>query len=233
MSKSKTVAVIAATSIALTIGGTIAAAPANAAKLEVGVAPSPNGYVMADTPTQIATNRKAKIYTRAGGKWMLLGRTTKAKSLPVTFSDPGVQTLKVKYGKKSKTIKVGVYDTFHLGKKTPTRYGDSIITSAFLGNGGASYPLPAEAGCVSVRGGINNNLEVADYRDNAFELQVMSTGAPMYSLAAPSPSSVVSPSVPVSGDAVISINGPDNPWGNWADVQVGLEVVCLNNPTAD
>lgn len=207
----------------------VAAEPASAGtvapsakKIQVGVAPSPNGYVMANVPTQIAVNKKATVYQRVGNKWIQLGKATPTKAVPVTFKSNGIKKLRVKSGKKSKIVKVGVYDRVNafrgLRESTPTQYDQLILPSSKSEYRNESFSVPAARGCVLVDAGIKPD----DKKDYSFT--IASTGAnPFNSPTLQSPNAFGVQNVPVAGDIVTTVTTD----GNW--YTFGMMITCLNS----
>ena len=201
----------------------------SAKKIQVGVAPSPNGYVMANVPTQIAVNKKATVYQRVGNKWIQLGKATPTKAVPVTFKSNGIKKLRVKSGKKSKIGKVGVYERFS-GKAEPTQYGDLILPSAGTVRKGETFTLPASRGCVLMDVGIKSDYDSDS--PYSFSFSVASTGAdPFNSPILTSPDSYAVRDIPVAGDIVVTYyyDGPSF-WTSNGYPKTGLERTCLNSP---
>ena len=235
----KTLTAVAAVGIGLS-GATLPAAAAepasagtvapSAKKIQVGVAPSPNGYVMANVPTQIAVNKKATVYQRVGNKWIQLGKATPTKAVPVTFKSNGIKKLRVKSGKKSKIVKVGVYDRFNFINVLETLgegrlYGDVVIpSSGVVRTGERSWGASADRGCVLIDAGVRpdgrNTGEGATY---SFTI-ASSAADPFNSPTVQAPNSFGVSGVPVSGDVVVSFTSYDGSW-----VRAGVVGTCLNS----
>ena len=195
----------------------------SAKKIQVGVAPSPNGYVMANVPTQIAVNKKATVYQRVGNKWIQLGKATPTKAVPVTFKSSGIKKLRVKSGKKSKIVKVGVYDRFNAfarsyNSSTPTQYDQLILPSSKSEYRNESFSVPAARGCVLVDAGIKPD----DKKDYSFT--IASTGAnPFNSPPLQSPNAFSVQNVPVAGDIVTTVTA------DGIFYTFGMMITCLNS----
>ena len=228
----KTLTAVVAVGIGLS-GATVPAAAAepasagtvapSAKKIQVGVAPSPNGYVMANVPTQIAVNKKATVYQRVGNKWIQLGKATPTKAVPVTFKSNGIKKLRVKSGKKSKIVKVGVYDRFNAftGRydSTPTQYDQLILPSSSDEYGNESVSVPAARGCVLVDAGIKHRKREGDY-----SFTIASTGAnPFNSPPLQSPNAFSVQNVPVAGDIVTTVTA------DGISYTFGMMITCLNS----
>ena len=177
---------------------------------------------MANVPTQIAVNKKATVYQRVGNKWIQLGKATPTKAVPVTFKSNGIKNLRVKSGKKSKIVKVGVYDRFNtLYSDTPTQYDQLILPSyyeTYIRDYSAS--VPADRGCVLVDAGIKNVRYSGEY-----SFTIASTGAnPFNSPTLQSPNGFAVQNVPVAGDIVATFRPGDS------KVAFGMMATCLNSP---
>lgn len=183
-----------------------AVAPA-AKKIQVGVGTSANGYVMAGEPTTIATNQRAKVYLKKGGKWRLIGKTTKNRAVSYSFAEPGVQSIRVRYGrgyKKSKVVKAAVYANYRFSAADrPVDFGGTVqLASSEIKLNGRS--VSAEDGCVLLTLGVAS--DTPDRRAPSPELplnvSVLSTGAPAWS-ASQVTTATWWPNIPVGGDVII------------------------------
>lgn len=215
--KSRIAAGLAAATASVVVLSAVAAAPANAAGINIGVAPSPNGYVMANVPTQIAVNGNASVYRMASGKWMMLGKTTKSRAIPVTFTEPGIHTLRIKSGKTSKTVKVGVYQRYSEGNNVPTNYAGVVLPS--LDFGSDKYEARAAAGCVAVDVGYVNETG-----SDSEVVSILSSAAPAVTFEVGPKSADVRLGVPVSGDALVEVPAKDS------NDDLGVVWTCLSAP---
>jgi len=214
----------------MAVSGALVAAPAaSAAKIQVGVAPSPNGYVMAGVPTQVAVNRAAKVYRNVNGKWMLLGNATKARSVPVTFNDPGVYSLRVKPKKgKARVVKVGVYGYFSIdGSGSTIAMGGQVFPNGFgVGTYAISQrvrrvSIPAYRGCVNVDVGVKEINQRDSYPYEA-KVDVFSAGSPAWSSGLQSaPEGFAALGIPISGDAALEF------FARGRDVRGSVKALCL------
>jgi hypothetical protein len=212
--KSRFAVVMLAVSIAFS--GTLIGAPAAlAAKLNIGVAPSPNGYVMAGQPTQVAVNQTAKIYRNVNGKWMLVGTGAKNRAVPITFNGPGVYSLRAKPRKgKARVVKVSVYDYFGIGVGGPNVAiggqvfaGSLTVVGSWQTSGSRNVSISASRGCVNVDVGVR---ETQPARNASYEatIDVFSTGAPAWSSGPQfGTDGFAASGIPISGDAAIEFAG--------------------------
>lgn len=211
-------------SIRLTVAGVVAVAaslvavpPANAAKLEIGVAPSANGYVMEGEPTQIAIagKKRGKVFLRRDGKWRLLGTARVNRPLSYTFTDGGLQRLRVKPRKgKARTFLVPVYQ--QTDGSVPVGFDGVVFKNRERGyhnaGNGRTRTLSEEQGCVLLDvGGRNVTIEV------------LSTGEPPWQGASAADGEVAQLGIPISGDTVITWKPVE---GNY--VLGGFTGTCLN-----
>lgn len=229
--KSKIIAAsVAAVSVAALSASPALAAPAaapSAKKIEVGVAPSPNGYVMAGVPTQVAVNQNATVYHRAGGKWMMLGKGTASKAIPITFDKSGVYSLKVKAGKQSKIVKVGVYADQPLFSSRDSKVMGGLV---FSSNGSfdreGEVSIPASSGCVSVTVGISPHNRPGDegWRSPG-AITVNSTGAPAWASGpVTATEGFAALNIPIKGDSVVGYTGAGK---YFSYIYVGGSALCL------
>jgi len=195
----------------------VSVAPAaSAAKVNIGVAPSANGYVMQGQPTQIAVTgaKRAKIFLKRDGKWRLLGTARKNRALPYTFRSAGVQSVRVKPRKgKARIFGVPVYD--RTATSRPGALGGQIFTRfpSTLFRTSTSASISADSGCVLLDIGAKNST-----------VEVLSTGAPPWQGSAMPGAEIAQMGIPVAGDIVLSWN--QNVSGErWAG---GYNAICLN-----
>jgi hypothetical protein len=207
----------------LALGLAVGAAPPAQAAITIGVAPSPNGLVMVGVPTSIAATGfkgTAKVYRfdATSKKWSMLGTVSSGKALPYTFQNPGATKLKVvPRAGAAKTAVVGVYGKFAAGSSTPTSYGSVVLPSST--SYGSSASAPAAKGCAFVD--IGGKAPISEH---PFMIQVLSTGAPEFTLQVPGAAGSAAVGVPVKGDVVVNNN---RTYGN--DL-VGIVWTCLSEP---
>lgn len=229
MSTLRTTTAVLTTGLALSAA--LLTAPAvSAAKLDIGVAPSANGYVMAGQPTQVAVNMPAKIFRQVNGKWMLVGNATKNRAVPITFNEAGIYSLRAKPKKgKARVVKVGVYDyvawtnrggTIAMGGQVFPGSADIAYRARSLRTYRAS--IPASRGCVAVDVGVRD-LDISEGRyPYQATIDVLSTGAPAW---ASGPQSGVDGfaalGIPISGDAAVEFSATG---GN---VNAAVRALCL------
>lgn len=216
-------------SIMLTIMGTVlvgamASQPANAAGLNIGVAPSPNGYVMRDVPTQVAVSGASRavvyIFNPTIGKYTRVGTATAKSAVPFTFTTNGLQKIKVVPSSgRSKVFKVPVYARVSGRGNTPTNYGGLILPSDNYAFG----PMTAKAseGCVLVDVGGKGYYD----RTPPFTITVSSSGANPAVIQVPGGTGGAGQAnVRVAGDVVIQPS--DN--GKQGESIYGAMFTCLN-----
>jgi hypothetical protein len=203
------------------------AAPAQAL-IKIGVASSPNGFVMKDVPTQIAVSgvKSAGVFlwNEDQKKYFRIGQATPAKAVNYTFLRSGIQRVQIRPSKgKPKVFKVAVYDRF-LGERfsrIPTAYGPLTLPSK-IGFGSNSFtwssPAAASRGCVLVDIGAKTD------RGGSIKVNVQSTGADQATFEATLGNPVGVTNVPVRGDAVVEFLG-DDARGH----TVGLIWTCLSD----
>jgi len=206
---------IAAVALSLILAASTApTASAAKAKVGIGVAPSPNGYVMQGEPTQIAISgaKRAKVYLERDGKWRLLGTARAKRALPYTFTEGGLQRIRVKpKKKKARTFRVPVYQEKRTN--TPEAYAGVIFI-----NRPSRIPLETTTtlresdGCVLV-----------DVGGDVTGIEVLSAGAPPWQGSASPDEEIAQQGIPVAGDTVIQWT---NPRGG--RIQAGYNAVCLN-----
>jgi hypothetical protein len=209
--------------VALTSVTAVGLAPsAAAADVKIGVAPSPNGLVMAGVPTQIAVSGTPKatvyVWNATSGKYFRAGTTTPKAAAPFTFQTSGLQKIKVVPSKgKAKVFRVPVYARFARPSGSPTPYGGLVLNS----NGSSEeYSAPASAGCVMVDVGGRVDMSTP----TPFTVTVFSSGANPFSFTVADKTGVGHASIPVAGDAVVQKN--DDYWR----YEVGAVWTCLTSP---
>lgn len=212
----RVVAVVLAAGIGLT-GVSVAAPAATAAKLNIGVAPSPNGYVMAGEPTQIAVSgtKNAKVYLKRDGKWRLLGTSRSNRAVPYTFTESGLQQVRVKPRKgKAKIFKVPVYgkrESSSTQYSRPEAFAGQIFTGSKWGLG-SELSLPADFGCV-----------LLDVGGKYTSIEVLSTGAPPWQGSSGPDDEIAQMGIPISGDTVVT-------WTRLGlNSNIGYNAICLDS----
>lgn len=207
-------------SVGVAFSGALVNAPsAMAAKLNIGVAPSANGYVMAGEPTQIAVSgaKSAKVYLRREGKWRLLGTARQNRALPYTFTDSGVQRVRVKPSKrKARIFKVPVYGSRR--SSSPAAFGGQVFSNTFSGiasGGGRTVTFTKDRGCVLLDVGAKNA-----------SIEVFSTdSAPWQGSSGPG-GEIAQMGIPIAGDTVVTWRGLGT--GFLQTIDTGYNVICLN-----
>lgn len=202
------------------------AQPVAAQELEVGVLPSANGYVMVDVPTQIAIGGapSAQVYVRnsekAKKKWRLIGRSTPNRALTHTFTDNGLQQIRIKpKGAKAKKITVPVY--YQTGGGPIETFAGTLFTwsSQVQPFRSTSVPLEADRGCVLVDVGVEGSTLKRP------TIEVVSSGAPSWSGQSESDQPLAQTGIPVSGDTVVTVGAGYSGPGY---IKFGVNAVCLN-----
>lgn len=194
-------------------------APEAEARINIGVGVSANGYVMEDVPTSIAASGfkgtgKLYVFDDALSKWAFIGNIRSGRALPYTFLRHGATQLKlVTKQARPRIVVVEVYGRITSWRSVATAYGPLVLASRYSG---ATISAPATGKCVLV------DIGGVDVGRGSFTLQVLSTGAPEFRLVVPQGAGVGTPSVPVSGDAVV------NAIGRPADAYYGAVWTCLN-----
>lgn len=217
-------------------------APAAQSAVNIGVAPSPNGLVMKDVPTQIAISgtKRARIFlwNTQQKKYFRIGTATPKRALNYTFTNNGIQRIRIRPAKgKAKTFRVAVYEqrpAQAVGSRssyTPTAYGSTILTSRLaLGTYSLSDTrslgryATKDYGCrfVSVGGKVDRD---------SLTLNVQSTGADPRTFTATPGAPFAELDVPIGGDVVIeaSFSGGQNRNSlESTPAEVGLVLTCLN-----
>lgn len=215
-----------ASALVLGISVTGLAQPASAQELEVGVLPSANGYVMVDVPTQIAIGGapSAKVYVRnsdkAKKKWRLIGRSTPNLALTHTFTDNGLQQIRIKpKGAKAKQITVPVY--YQTGGGPIRTFAGTLFTwsSQVQPFRSTTVPFEADQGCVLVDVGVDGSTLKRP------TIEVVSSGAPSWSGQSESDQPFAQTGIPVSGDTVITVGSG---YAGPGYIQFGVNAICLN-----
>jgi hypothetical protein len=201
------------------------AAPAQAS-IKIGVASSPNGFVMKDVPTQIAVSgvKSAGVFlwNEDQKKYFRIGQATPAKAVNYTFLRSGIQRVQIRPSKgKAKVFRVAVYDRFvGSGSNRPTAYGPLTLPSQqfwYSSNFTQAYSATASRGCVLADIGAKTDR-------GSIKVNVQSTGADQATFEATLGNPVGVTNVPVRGDAVVEF------FGNTALNGVsGLVWTCLSD----
>jgi hypothetical protein len=221
----KTHALRLSVATAVLAGSLAFAAPAQAS-IKIGVASSPNGFVMKDVPTQIAVSgvKSAGVFlwNEDQKKYFRIGQATPAKAVNYTFLRSGIQRVQIRPSKgKAKVFRVAVYDRFNgAGAGTPTAYGSLTLPSRadnFLDNFARSFSAAASRGCVLVDIGAKTDR-------GSIKVNVQSTGADQAAFDAAPGNPVGVTNVPVRGDAVVEFFGTEARGNAW-----GLIWTCLSD----
>jgi hypothetical protein len=219
---------------------TTATAPAAHAKINIGVAPSPNGFVMLGVPTQIAVSgTKAAVlslWNSEQKKYFRIGTARNGQALAYTFPTGGVQKLVATPLKgKARTFTVGVYSRQSgFSGTTPTAFGALVLPSnqtigyfvAGSSDDGINRSVTASAseGCVLVDIGAKTDGE-------PITVTVRSTSADPVTATATRDTPIALTGVPVKGDMVIDFKYQGQAhavWSRPAPGMIGAMTTCLS-----
>jgi hypothetical protein len=211
--------------LAATAAPMAAAAPM---KVKVGIAASPNGYVMKDIASAVAVNANAKIYRKLAGKWMLVGNATPSQAVPITFQETGIHDVKVVSRGESQVVKVAVYGYWYPYRGDAISFGGLVLPSRFPVYGSGTdyttktYSIPSSANCVTVDVGIRDIKPSTSYPYEGNVTVNSTSAAPWTSGPQYAADGFSAQGVAVAGDVVLEFRSK----GNYQ--YAGIRALCVS-----